>query len=361
MVGEKCGVWLCQRDGGIMAKKGLSGEGYVWMSRSGKIEYDRGFTLVELAIVLTIIGLLIAGVLQGQAMIDNARVLKVVSQASAYRGAAIAFKDQYGYYPGDMPNASKYLPNCPPATCDPWMPPAETLPGWGDTMAGNGAVGSRIWATGGGVGLGSYTSQLLHGAGNPDWAGGEINLFWAHLYKAGYITDVTDAVVHDTVSSRYSAEHMQQRGADGIGLERGVTNPATAWDGAFAVGHAFEYSDNWGTPVRADGVYNGGLPDSAAPVGLTFIVSKRMDGCIYGSDSYGHGPTGYLLRPHIARMIDLKVDDGSPLSGTVLGVNCGAGYAIGGENFCNVLFAEGSVFLEGVSVTSDVCKLSDAI
>ena len=34
---------------------------------------EAGFTLVELAIVMIIIGLLIAGVLKGQALIQNAR------------------------------------------------------------------------------------------------------------------------------------------------------------------------------------------------------------------------------------------------------------------------------------------------
>ena len=44
----------------------------------------KGFTLVEVAIVMVIIGLLIGGVLKGQAMIQNAKVKRVVKQADLY-------------------------------------------------------------------------------------------------------------------------------------------------------------------------------------------------------------------------------------------------------------------------------------
>lgn len=60
-----------------------------------------GFTLVEIAIVMVIIGLLIGGVLKGQAMIQNAKVKRVVKQADELRAAVMAFYDKYGMYPGD--------------------------------------------------------------------------------------------------------------------------------------------------------------------------------------------------------------------------------------------------------------------
>jgi prepilin-type N-terminal cleavage/methylation domain-containing protein len=46
-----------------------------------------GFTLVELAIVMIIIGLLIAGVLKGQALIQNAQVTSTVAQVKATEAA----------------------------------------------------------------------------------------------------------------------------------------------------------------------------------------------------------------------------------------------------------------------------------
>jgi prepilin-type N-terminal cleavage/methylation domain-containing protein len=60
-----------------------------------------GFTLVEIAIVMVIIGLLIGGVLKGQAMIGNAKVKRVVKQADELRAAVMTFYDKYGVYPGD--------------------------------------------------------------------------------------------------------------------------------------------------------------------------------------------------------------------------------------------------------------------
>ena len=62
---------------------------------------QKGFTLVEIAIVLVIIGLLIGGVLKGQSMIQNAKVKRVVKSADEVRAAFYTFYDKYGAYPGD--------------------------------------------------------------------------------------------------------------------------------------------------------------------------------------------------------------------------------------------------------------------
>jgi len=67
---------------------------------------QKGFTLVEIAIVLVIIGLLIGGVLKGQAMIQNAKVKRVVKSADELRAAFYTFYDKYGAYPGDENNGN---------------------------------------------------------------------------------------------------------------------------------------------------------------------------------------------------------------------------------------------------------------
>jgi len=61
----------------------------------------KGFTLVELSIVLIIIGLLIGGVLKGREMIDNAKRKRVKSDIDSFVAAAYSYQDKYGYLPGD--------------------------------------------------------------------------------------------------------------------------------------------------------------------------------------------------------------------------------------------------------------------
>lgn len=61
----------------------------------------RGFTLVELSIVLVIIGLLIGGVLVAQSMISTAKIQGVVRQLQQYDIAVVNFQTRYKQLPGD--------------------------------------------------------------------------------------------------------------------------------------------------------------------------------------------------------------------------------------------------------------------
>ncbi len=73
--------------------------------KKGK-NFEAGFTLVEIAIVLIIIGLLIGGIIQGQAMIQNARVKRLVSDFDGMRAAVLTYQDRFGQLPGDENNAN---------------------------------------------------------------------------------------------------------------------------------------------------------------------------------------------------------------------------------------------------------------
>ena len=66
-----------------------------------KITNQRGFTLVEIAIVLVIIGLLLGALLKGQEMINSAKIKRVVKQADELRAAALTYQDLYKFLPGD--------------------------------------------------------------------------------------------------------------------------------------------------------------------------------------------------------------------------------------------------------------------
>lgn len=65
----------------------------------------KGFTLVELSMVLVIIGLLVGGILIGQSMISTTKTLRYVTLFSSYDAAFNNFKTKYSSLPGD----SKFL------------------------------------------------------------------------------------------------------------------------------------------------------------------------------------------------------------------------------------------------------------
>lgn len=60
-----------------------------------------GFTLVEIAIVLVIIGLLLGGVLQGQQLIENSRVRSAMNSMDGVAAGMFSYQDRYGRLPGD--------------------------------------------------------------------------------------------------------------------------------------------------------------------------------------------------------------------------------------------------------------------
>lgn len=76
------------------------------------MKLDKGFTLVELAIVMIIVGLLIGGVLKGQQLIQNAKVTAVISEIKGYQASMMSFRDAYGANPGDMANATDRVSGC---------------------------------------------------------------------------------------------------------------------------------------------------------------------------------------------------------------------------------------------------------
>ncbi len=115
----------------------------------------RGFTLVELSIVLVIIGLIIGGVLTGQQIIQNARITNGVNAIQAYQAQFQTYAQNYGALPGDDPSATVRFPNA--------------------SLAGNG--------NGDGV-IGGSSSFDTSETTAPT---GESRLVWAHLRAAGLV------------------------------------------------------------------------------------------------------------------------------------------------------------------------------
>ena len=65
-----------------------------------------GFTLVEIAIVLVIIGLLLGGVLKGQELIQNSKIKAIVNDMKAVQAAYNGYLDRYKSIPGTETNAT---------------------------------------------------------------------------------------------------------------------------------------------------------------------------------------------------------------------------------------------------------------
>lgn len=114
-----------------------------------------GFTLVEIAIVLVVIGLLLGAIFKGEELVTQARVKSVIADFSGVSVAYHGYFDRYGALPGDDPGAASR-----------WVVPTAATNG-----DGNGQV------------AGTYNN------GNaPCAAGVESCSWWDHLRRAGFVS-----------------------------------------------------------------------------------------------------------------------------------------------------------------------------
>ena len=143
------------------------------------IQYSKqkGFTLVEIAIVMVIIGLLLGAVLKGQNLINSARVRSMADQNSSVQAAYYGFIDRYRAIPGDMTAARA----CEAIGANQFG--ASSCPG--STPGGSGTTGGN-----GRLDLGDYA---------------EASAVWAHLSAANFIVG---SYPGGATSSTYDDEGM---------------------------------------------------------------------------------------------------------------------------------------------------------
>jgi hypothetical protein len=105
-----------------------------------------------MAIILLITGLLVAGVMQGQQLIQNARVRSVIAEQDAVTTAVLAFQDRYRALPGDYADANQIpcSPACPGGNgngrIEDGTTPSESIVAWAH-LAGAGLLNATFSAT----------------------------------------------------------------------------------------------------------------------------------------------------------------------------------------------------------------------
>ena len=221
-----------------------------------------GFTLIELSVVLVIIGLIVGGVMVGQNMIESAKLRAAVSQIEQYSTAVNTFRLKYNSVPGDMSasNASSVG--------------FATRVGTAGRGDGNGKV------EGGGIGIVGYPNA------------GEMSLFWNDLSAAGLIEGSYKGI--DCPRDGFTCTISS------------ATIPISQIFPPIKMG-----SNNYMSVVNDNGI------NSLVFFGNIMTVS-RVGGYLIAGDLYGG--TLYGLTPVQAYNIDLKIDDGLPLTGSIAGV-----------------------------------------
>lgn len=153
-----------------------------------------GFTLIELAIVLVIIGLLLGGVLKGQELINSAKVKNMASDFKNIQVYIYGYQDKFKALPGDDHSAASHVS--------------------GATNAANGTQ-----------------NGVIEGNWNTTTDGDESCVFWQHVRLAGLAPGPT------TVSCA-AGNTYQPRNADGglIGVQSVSTlTTITGMSGAYAI------------------------------------------------------------------------------------------------------------------------------
>lgn len=225
-----------------------------------------GFTLVQTAVVLVIIGLIIGGTLVAKDMIRASVLHAVGSEVNRYRLAIATFNEKFGGYPGDLTNAETHWGSdagCP-NTASNTVQKQETCNGNGDHRIGPVSCNTGY----------SETYEWFRA--------------WQQLANAQLIPDTFPGV-----SGPGSAQHTRV----GINVPASKLNPAGYL--LFFLdcpdGHAGAY------PAPYDHVFN------------------------FGADTASGENSDTVLKPLDAYDLDAKLDDGKPASGNIMGVRSGSG------------------------------------
>jgi prepilin-type N-terminal cleavage/methylation domain-containing protein len=254
-----------------------------------------GFTLVELAIVLVIIGLLVGGGLVGNDLIKAAEVRSQIQQIEKYNAAANTFKVKYNYLPGDIPD--------PTASAFGFVA-RGTLAGQGN---GNGII----------TGF----------AGNPNYTYGfmqcgEPQMFWVDLSFSGLI---------EGSYSRASPTVCPFMDVTGSGIDDYL--PIAKLGNNL---HVY----TWNLNYNNNGAFN--YPANPKYRNSNFFTISNVQTIAFSSyNAENVGTVGIAVKQ--AHSIDLKIDDGLPISGNVTTISTLSGAGMFSNNDVDALLGNTSV------------------
>ena len=155
-----------------------------------------GFTLIEIAIVLVIIGLLLGGVLKGQELINSAKVKNLAGDFKSIPVFIYGYQDKFKALPGDDANVATHVTGGTPCT-----PPAAGL-----CAPGNG---------------------IIDGAWNAGAITSESYVFWQHVRLAGLAPGPTD-----TAASDYAPLNAV---GGRIGITNATASPISGLKGSYVI------------------------------------------------------------------------------------------------------------------------------
>ena len=273
----------------------------------------KAFSLIELSICIMISGIMAAAAVVSYDTVKQARAQAVISQFQKYRSAINDFYKLYDYLPGDLPDAQYRFSSKDYITSS-----LTNINGLTQSER------AKVVLNGAGVGYifgcAANTSSYVYS---------DNNLVWSHLSSSGFLSEKYLSINENCVSGSWSSSTC---------LQGGINMPA--------VEYTDDYNGVWNfrTLSRAVGTRDMTLgaiysTTNAYKYNVLEIVSfqqtksnysntnntglecyNRRDG--YQQPAVNHFETAYGgISNDIMSMIDLKIDDGRPLSGNVFANN----------------------------------------
>ncbi len=227
-----------------------------------KVKYS-GFTLVELAVVLVILGLMAGGILTGKNLIENSRIRSLMTDGQSYVQAVKQFEDVYGGLPGDLYNAQ-----------DIWGAQSGSCP--------NDASNTQATCNGNGDGF------IDEDGGS---AGFERYRAWQHLSNAGFI------------KGKFSGTRSDGTGAEWDHSTPGENVPGPEYDKT--IGFSINYHFN--TDINGQKYHH-----YTTSMSQNHFVTLGSDHKTFG---FADAPA---LSSRVTYEMDKKIDDGEPNTGIMV-------------------------------------------